>query len=128
MSGGSGGVMCWSYDEVHAGTESFSPSLQVGEGGFGVVYRASLRNTDCAVKRLKQVSQSQHVQSPPWVKLKLRRNNSEEASPVGPDWPWPPGGGVVVLRDRLCVLPQDCLLDWEQLKESFHTEVDKLSK
>lgn len=38
------------------------------------------------------------------------------------------GGGVVVLRDRLCVLPQDCLLDWEQLKESFHTEVDKLSK
>lgn len=76
MSGGSGGVMCWSYDEVHAGTEGFSPSLQVGEGGFGVVYRASLRNTVCAVKRLKQ----------------------------------------------------DCLLDWEQLKESFHTEVDKLSK
>ncbi|KAM8862259.1 interleukin-1 receptor-associated kinase 1 [Spinachia spinachia] len=51
---GSSGVMCWSYEEVHAGTVGFSPSLQVGEGGFGVVYRASLRNTDCAVKRLKQ--------------------------------------------------------------------------
>uniref|UniRef100_G3N846 Protein kinase domain-containing protein n=1 Tax=Gasterosteus aculeatus aculeatus TaxID=481459 RepID=G3N846_GASAC len=50
----SSGVMCWSYEEVHAGTGGFSPSLQVGEGGFGVVYRASLRNTDCAVKRLKQ--------------------------------------------------------------------------
>ncbi|KAK9514648.1 hypothetical protein VZT92_025351 [Zoarces viviparus] len=50
----SSGVMCWSYEEVHAGTVGFSPSLQVGEGGFGVVYRASLRNTDCAVKRLKQ--------------------------------------------------------------------------
>ena len=50
--------MCWSYEEVHAGTEGFSPSLQVGEGGFGVVYRAILRNTPCAVKRLKQVSQS----------------------------------------------------------------------
>ncbi|XP_061603647.1 interleukin-1 receptor-associated kinase 1 isoform X4 [Phyllopteryx taeniolatus] len=48
------GVMCWSYEEVHAGTKGFSPALQVGEGGFGVVYRASLRNTDCAVKRLKQ--------------------------------------------------------------------------
>ncbi|XP_074501015.1 interleukin-1 receptor-associated kinase 1 isoform X2 [Sebastes fasciatus] len=70
------GVMCWSYEEVHAGTAGFSPSLQVGEGGFGVVYRASLRNTDCAVKRLKQ----------------------------------------------------DCLLDWTLLKESFQTEVDKLSK
>lgn len=53
------GVMRWSYQEVHAGTGGFSPSLQVGEGGFGVVYRATLRNTDCAVKRLKKVSQSE---------------------------------------------------------------------
>ncbi|KAM9855598.1 interleukin-1 receptor-associated kinase 1 [Aulostomus maculatus] len=74
----SGGVMCWSYEEVHAGTEGFAPSLQVGEGGFGVVYRALLRNTDCAVKRLKQ--------------------------DVG------------------------CLMDWKVLKETFETEVVKLSK
>ncbi|GLD69120.1 interleukin-1 receptor-associated kinase 1 isoform X1 [Lates japonicus] len=52
--GGGGRVMCWSFEEVHAGTDGFSPSLQVGEGGFGVVYRATLNNTDCAVKRLKQ--------------------------------------------------------------------------
>lgn len=52
----SSGVMCWSYEEVHAGTDGFSPALRVGEGGFGVVYKASLNNTDCAVKRLKQVS------------------------------------------------------------------------
>ncbi|XP_035501110.1 interleukin-1 receptor-associated kinase 1 isoform X2 [Scophthalmus maximus] len=71
-----GGVMCWSYEEVHAGTKGFSPSLQVGEGGFGVVYRATLRNTDCAIKRLKQ----------------------------------------------------DCVLDWNLLKETFQTEVEKLSK
>ncbi|KAG7520422.1 interleukin-1 receptor-associated kinase 1 isoform X1 [Solea senegalensis] len=69
-------VMCWSYEEVHAGTNGFSPSLQVGEGGFGVVYRATIRDTDCAVKRLKQ----------------------------------------------------DCVLGWTLLKETFHTEVDKLSK
>ncbi|KAF7655995.1 hypothetical protein LDENG_00047060 [Lucifuga dentata] len=51
-----GGVMCWSYEEVHAGTRGFSSALQVGEGGFGNVYRASLRNTNCAVKRLKEDS------------------------------------------------------------------------
>lgn len=54
MAAYSGAVMCWSYEEVHAGTEGFSSSLQVGEGGFGAVYRASLSNTVCAVKRLKQ--------------------------------------------------------------------------
>ncbi|XP_017158702.1 interleukin-1 receptor-associated kinase 1-like [Poecilia reticulata] len=52
-------INCWTYEEVHAGTRGFSPSLQVGEGGFGVVYRATLSNMDCAVKRLRQVSQSQ---------------------------------------------------------------------
>lgn len=57
---GGSGAMCWLYDEVYAGTDGFSPARQVGEGGFGVVYRATLSNTDCAVKRFKQVSQSQH--------------------------------------------------------------------
>ncbi|KAM7411071.1 hypothetical protein PAMA_021178 [Pampus argenteus] len=52
--GGDSGAMCWLYEEVHAGTEGFSPARKVGEGGFGVVYRATLKNTDCAVKRLKQ--------------------------------------------------------------------------
>ncbi|XP_034447484.1 interleukin-1 receptor-associated kinase 1 isoform X2 [Hippoglossus hippoglossus] len=74
--GGGGGVMCWSYEEVHAGTKGFSPSLQVGEGGFGVVYRATLGNTDCAIKKLKQ----------------------------------------------------DCVLDLAFLKQTFQTEVEKLSK
>ncbi|XP_030588773.1 interleukin-1 receptor-associated kinase 1 isoform X3 [Archocentrus centrarchus] len=47
-------VMCWSYEDVYAGTNGFSPHLQIGEGGFGVVYRATLKNTNCAVKRFKQ--------------------------------------------------------------------------
>ncbi|XP_060929971.1 interleukin-1 receptor-associated kinase 1 isoform X2 [Limanda limanda] len=71
-----GGVMCWSYEEVYAGTKGFSPSLQVGEGGFGVVYRATLGNTNCAIKKLKQ----------------------------------------------------DCVLDLTFLKQTFQTEVEKLSK
>uniref|UniRef100_A0A3B5MLK5 Protein kinase domain-containing protein n=1 Tax=Xiphophorus couchianus TaxID=32473 RepID=A0A3B5MLK5_9TELE len=48
-------IICWTYEEVHAGTRGFSPNLQVGEGGFGVVYRATLSNMDCAVKRLRQM-------------------------------------------------------------------------
>uniref|UniRef100_A0A3B5MEN0 Protein kinase domain-containing protein n=1 Tax=Xiphophorus couchianus TaxID=32473 RepID=A0A3B5MEN0_9TELE len=50
-------IICWTYEEVHAGTRGFSPNLQVGEGGFGVVYRATLSNMDCAVKRLRQDGQ-----------------------------------------------------------------------
>lgn len=124
-SAGGSSVMCWQYDEVHAGTRGFCPSLRVGEGGFGVVYRASLKNTDCAIKRLKQVSQSQRN---PCEKLILRRMKPEEVLAVRPHWLAPTGGGAVALRHLLRVLLQDCLLDWEQLKESFHTEVEKLSK
>uniref|UniRef100_A0A3P9PA15 Protein kinase domain-containing protein n=1 Tax=Poecilia reticulata TaxID=8081 RepID=A0A3P9PA15_POERE len=60
-------INCWTYEEVHAGTRGFSPSLQVGEGGFGVVYRATLSNMDCAVKRLRQVSQSQRSADRVWA-------------------------------------------------------------
>ncbi|CAL8369812.1 unnamed protein product [Lota lota] len=52
---GAGG-MCWSHDEVEKGTKGFSPSKLVGEGGFGTVYRACMRNTQYAVKRLQQDS------------------------------------------------------------------------
>lgn len=68
--------MAWAYEEVHAGTCGFRADLKVGEGGFGEVYRAILRNTDCAVKRFKQ----------------------------------------------------DSSLDWSLLRDSFQTEVEKLSK
>jgi len=47
--------MCWSHDEVEEGTNGFSPSQLVGEGGFGAVYQACMRNTEYAVKRLKKV-------------------------------------------------------------------------
>ncbi|KAJ0036532.1 hypothetical protein NQD34_005209 [Periophthalmus magnuspinnatus] len=70
------GVMSWAYEEVYTGTCGFCAALKVGEGGFGEVFRATLRNTDCAVKKFKQ----------------------------------------------------DCSLDWIQLRHSFQTEVEKLSK
>uniref|UniRef100_A0A8C7N1K4 Interleukin-1 receptor-associated kinase 1 n=1 Tax=Oncorhynchus kisutch TaxID=8019 RepID=A0A8C7N1K4_ONCKI len=69
-------AMCWPFEEVQRGTGDFSHAKQMGEGGFGHVYRATMRNTDFAVKKLK------------------------ENSP----------------------------LDWSVVKESFKTEVEKLSQ
>ncbi|KAM6151641.1 interleukin-1 receptor-associated kinase 1 [Rhynchocyon petersi] len=45
---------CWPLPEVTQGTRNFSEDLKIGEGGFGCVYRAVMRNTVYAVKRLKE--------------------------------------------------------------------------
>ncbi|XP_032066433.1 interleukin-1 receptor-associated kinase 1 isoform X1 [Thamnophis elegans] len=66
----------WQLEELRQATDDFSEHLKIGEGGFGCVYQARLRNTVYAVKRLK-----------------------EEAE-----------------------------LDWTIIKNSFVTEVEKLSR
>ncbi|KAE8583590.1 hypothetical protein XENTR_v10020582 [Xenopus tropicalis] len=47
----------WRFQELVDGTRNFSQSLLIGEGGFGCVYKATMRNTEYAVKRLKQDSE-----------------------------------------------------------------------
>ncbi|KAL1020543.1 hypothetical protein UPYG_G00001460 [Umbra pygmaea] len=69
-------ALFWLFEEVQRGTEGFSAARQIGEGGFGHVYRATMKGTDYAVKRLKENS----------------------------------------------------TLDWSTVKESFKTEVEKLSQ
>uniref|UniRef100_A0A8C8VIG7 Interleukin 1 receptor associated kinase 1 n=1 Tax=Pelusios castaneus TaxID=367368 RepID=A0A8C8VIG7_9SAUR len=44
----------WPLAELVQATGGFADQHKVGEGGFGCVYRARLRNTDYAVKRLKE--------------------------------------------------------------------------
>nr|XP_051693454.1 interleukin-1 receptor-associated kinase 1 isoform X2 [Oryctolagus cuniculus] len=45
---------CWPLCEISQGTQNFSKELKIGEGGFGCVYRAVMRKTVYAVKRLKE--------------------------------------------------------------------------
>ncbi|XP_053153873.1 interleukin-1 receptor-associated kinase 1 isoform X1 [Hemicordylus capensis] len=44
----------WPLKELLQATGNFSEHLKIGEGGFGCVYQARLRNTVYAVKRLKE--------------------------------------------------------------------------
>uniref|UniRef100_A0A0K8RTX2 Interleukin-1 receptor-associated kinase 1-like n=1 Tax=Crotalus horridus TaxID=35024 RepID=A0A0K8RTX2_CROHD len=44
----------WQLEELRQATDNFSECLKIGEGGFGCVYQARLRNTVYAVKRLKE--------------------------------------------------------------------------
>ncbi len=48
-------AMSWPFEEIQSGTCNFSPCKQIGEGGFGHVYKAVMRNTEFAVKKLKEV-------------------------------------------------------------------------
>ncbi|XP_043936106.1 interleukin-1 receptor-associated kinase 1 isoform X2 [Protopterus annectens] len=47
----------WPLHELIQGTQNFSEKLQIGEGGFGCVYLATMRHTKYAIKRLKEDSE-----------------------------------------------------------------------
>ncbi|XP_072345135.1 interleukin-1 receptor-associated kinase 1-like [Scyliorhinus torazame] len=46
----------WPLHELKKGTDNFAESQKIGEGGFGCVYRAVMRHTEYAVKRLKELA------------------------------------------------------------------------
>lgn len=53
LSRGSKGVQVYSYKELEAATNGFSPTNMIGDGEFGVVYRGGLSDgTVAAIKKL----------------------------------------------------------------------------
>nr|DAD44358.1 TPA_asm: hypothetical protein HUJ06_002588 [Nelumbo nucifera] len=44
----------YTIEEIEAATESFTPSMKIGEGGYGPVYKATLDHTPVAIKVLRQ--------------------------------------------------------------------------
>lgn len=42
----------FSFSEIEEATRNFDPSLKIGEGGYGSIYRAVLRHTQVAIKML----------------------------------------------------------------------------
>ncbi|XP_067881417.1 interleukin-1 receptor-associated kinase 1-like [Heterodontus francisci] len=49
-------LLYWPLHELKKGTNNFAERQKIGEGGFGCVYRALMRHTKFAVKRLKEDS------------------------------------------------------------------------
>ena len=49
------GIMEFTSDELSSSTSGFCTTKKIGEGGFGSVYRGTLRHTSVAIKRLSLV-------------------------------------------------------------------------
>lgn len=56
------GIMEFTSDELSRATEGFHPHQKVGEGGFGSVYRGTLRHTAVAIKVLSRVIHTLHTE------------------------------------------------------------------
>lgn len=117
---------CWPLHEICQGTHDFSEELKIGEGGFGCVYRAVMRNTVYAVKRLKEVC----VASRQRLWKAVSRPSLFWSSPHYPTRLLQPSDFPVQGPRPLLVLgpKQEADLEWTTVKQSFRTEVEQLSR
>ena len=51
----------FSEDDINKSTENFSPSRELGHGGFGTVYKGYINGTNIAVKVLSEASECDAV-------------------------------------------------------------------
>jgi len=106
-------AMSWPFEEIQRGTCNFSPCKQIGEGGFGHVFQAVMRNTEFAVKKLKEVLKQTSMSL-----LDLLLSRSVCFLNIH----------VLSLSFSFGCSEQNSHLDWNVVKESFRTEVEKLSQ
>ena len=53
LAGSFGDLQTYTLAEMRAATDDFAPAAQIGEGGFGAVYRGRLRGgVEVAIKKL----------------------------------------------------------------------------
>ncbi|XP_068389530.1 interleukin-1 receptor-associated kinase 1 isoform X1 [Eschrichtius robustus] len=126
LQGAHSSSFCWPLHEICQGTHDFSEELKIGEGGFGCVYRAVMRNTVYAVKRLKEVC----VASRQRLWKAVSRPSLFWPSPHYPTRLLQPSDFPVQGPRPLLVLgpKQEADLEWTTVKQSFRTEVEQLSR
>ena len=54
------GFSVFTYEELDRATRGFDSSLKIGEGGYGTVYKGTLRHTTVAIKRLHSHEDQSH--------------------------------------------------------------------
>ncbi|XAR52435.1 Non-specific serine/threonine protein kinase [Bertholletia excelsa] len=78
------GVPLFSYDDLEEATNNFSPSEELGDGGFGTVYHGKLRDgRDVAVKRLYEHNYKRMTQFTNEIKILTRLSHPNLVSLYG---------------------------------------------
>lgn len=107
----------FSFLEIQEATQNFHPSLKIGEGGYGSIYKGSLRHTQVAIKRLHSHSMQgpQEFQQEVDVLSKVRHPNLVTLIGACPDawalvYEYLPNGS---LEDRLSCRDNTTPLSWQ---------------
>ncbi|KAM6601120.1 hypothetical protein CsatA_020729 [Cannabis sativa] len=107
----------FSFFEIEEATNNFDPSLKIGEGGYGSIYRGLLRHTQVAIKMLHAHSMQgpTEFQQEVDVLSKLRHPNLVTLIGACPEawalvYEYLPNGS---LEDRLCCKDNTSPLSWQ---------------
>ncbi|KAF7139336.1 hypothetical protein RHSIM_Rhsim07G0014200 [Rhododendron simsii] len=107
----------FSFSEIVEATSNFNPSLKIGEGGYGNIYKGQLRHTQVAIKMLNSNSMQgpSEFQQEVTVLSKLRHPNLVTLIGACPEfftliYEYLPNGS---LEDRLCCKDNSPPLSWQ---------------
>ncbi|KAM1707581.1 hypothetical protein ACFX13_000721 [Malus domestica] len=107
----------FSFAEIEEATQNFNPSLKIGEGGYGSIFKGSLRHTQVAIKTLNAHSKQgpSEFQQEVDVLSKLRHQNLITLIGACPEawtliYEYLPNGS---LEDRLSCKDNTSPLSWQ---------------